>query len=57
MRRKLTPVRLTEVPLKQRRAAARHLCQLEIDPLERLELMYAAERPSNRAYWIVKEAA
>jgi hypothetical protein len=49
---KLKPVRLTDVPHRKRIIAARAACLLEPDPIERLEIMLAAEQPSSKPYYI-----
>ena len=54
-RKRLKPVQLSNVPLKERRAAARRLARQTVDPLDQLELMLAAEKPSQRVYYIVED--
>jgi len=56
-RKRLKPVQLCDVPLRERRAAARRLARQTIDPLDQLEIMLAAEKPSQRVYYIVEDAA
>lgn len=48
----LVAVRLTEIPLAQRMAAARRECQEAENDNERHEIMYAAMFPSDTLYWV-----
>lgn len=55
-RRRLRPVRLSDVPLEQRRRAAARLIEgarLDGNLLAAVELNEACERPSGRVYWVV----
>jgi len=56
-RKRLKPVQLCDVPLRERREAARRLCEKEIDPEYRVLLMLAAECPSDQTYYILEDAA
>lgn len=48
---KLRPVKLTDIPLKDRLAAAQREAQHATET-ERLSLLAAALQPSDRTYWI-----
>ncbi len=53
----LTPIRLTDIPLPKRMAAARaaaHTCHTQN---EALELLAAAISPSAQTYWVSEQAA
>ncbi|MCK9628494.1 MAG: hypothetical protein M0R37_07880 [Bacteroidales bacterium] len=56
-RKRLKPVQLSDVPLEDRKRAARMLAEQEIDPADRELLMLAAEFPSSQVYYIVEDAA
>ncbi len=52
----LVPVRLSEVPATVRCAAAQREARY-VPESERLELLAAAVAPSDRVYWVSREAA
>ena len=50
--RRRVPVRLPEIPLERRLAAAEQACRIEKGDFERQEILFAAISPSNTVYWV-----
>ena len=50
--RRCIPVRVADVPLEKRRAAARVATRMEADPMERRRILMLAEQPGNLIAWI-----
>jgi hypothetical protein len=51
-KRRIVPVRLADVPVRRRRAAALRAAKHETDPFEVLEMRIIAEEPGDRIAWI-----
>lgn len=51
-RRRVVPVRLTEIPLERRLRAAERCLKDEHDPIGRIEIMTCAWHPSSTVHWI-----
>lgn len=51
-RRRIVPVRLTEIPLDRRLRAAHEAIKTAADARERAEILLAAAHPSDRVYWV-----
>ena len=50
--RRCIPVRVADVPLEERRHAARVALKREPDPLERWKIIMLAEEPGELVAWI-----
>lgn len=55
-RRRIRPVRLTEVPLERRLLAADVCARDEAEAFARIELALAARYPSSTVYWVSRGA-